>query len=80
MSLATGLHQLLGRKDVSVFKEVVPYLGEILGYGEKYKVEWTYLNKGAHEEDRVEEFDSAIVRHMLETVIKLDEAIEATSA
>ncbi|MBU9212520.1 AAA family ATPase [Burkholderia gladioli] len=77
MSLATGLHQFLSKKDVTVFQEAVPYLGEMLGYGEKHKLEWNYLNKGTHEEDRVEEFDAAIVRHMLETVIKLDEAIEA---
>lgn len=77
MSLATGLHQFLGRKDMTVFQEAVPHLGEMLGYGEKHKVEWNYLNKGTHEEDRPEEFDAAIVRRMLETVIKLDEAIEA---
>jgi len=80
MSLATGLHQFLGRKDVTVFQEAVPHLGEMLGYGEKHKLEWNYLNKGTHEEDRAEEFDAAVVRHMLETVIKLDEAIEAPQA
>jgi energy-coupling factor transporter ATP-binding protein EcfA2 len=77
MSLATGLHQFLGRKDVTVFQEAVPHLGEMLGYGEKHKLEWNYLNKGTHEGDRAEEFDAAVVRRMLETVIKLDEAIEA---
>lgn len=77
MSLATGLHQFLRRNDVTVFQEVVPHLGEMLGYGEKHQLEWNYLNKGTHEGDRAEEFDAAIVRRMLETVIKLDEAIEA---
>lgn len=80
MSLATGLHQFLGRKDVTVFQEAVPHLGEMLGYREKHKVEWNCLNKGTHEEDRAEEFDAVIVRRMLETVIKLDEAIEAQQA
>jgi energy-coupling factor transporter ATP-binding protein EcfA2 len=80
MSLATGLHQFLVRKDVTVFQEAVPYLGEMLGYGEKYPVMWNNLNKGTHEEDRAEEFDAAVVWHMLETVIKLDEAIEAPQA
>lgn len=79
-SLATGLHQFLGRKDVTVFQEAVPHLGEMLGYGEKHEVEWNYLNKATHEGDRAEEFDAAIVRRMLETVIKLDEAIEAPQA
>lgn len=62
---------------MTVFQDAVPYLGEMLGYDEKHKVEWNYLNKGTHEEDRAEEFDAAVVRRMLETVIKLDEAIEA---
>lgn len=80
MSLATGLRQFLGRQDVTVFQKVVPHLDEMLGYGEKHKLEWNYLNKGTHEEDRAEEFDAAIVRRMLETVIKLDQAIEAPQA
>lgn len=75
MNLATGLHQFLGRKEVTVFQEAVPHLSEMLGYEETHKVEWSYLNKGTHEEDRAEEFDAVIVRRMLEAVIKLDEAI-----
>jgi energy-coupling factor transporter ATP-binding protein EcfA2 len=80
MSLATGLHQFLNRRDVTVLQETVPHLGEMLGCGEKHKLEWNYLNKGTHEEDQEEEFDAAVVRSMLETVIKLDEAIEAPQA
>lgn len=80
MSLATGLHQFLSRKDVIVFQEAVPHLGEMLGYRETHKVEWNHLNKGTHEEDRTEEFDAVIVRRMLGTVIKLDEAIDAPQA
>lgn len=77
MSLAKGLHEFLSRKEVTVFQEAVPYLGKMFGNGEKHNVEWTYLNRGTHEEDRAEEFDSKIVLCMLETVIRLDEAIEA---
>jgi energy-coupling factor transporter ATP-binding protein EcfA2 len=80
MSLATGLHQFLGRKDVPVFKETLPHLGKMIGYGEKHALEWNYLNKGTHEEDRAEEFDAGVVRRMLETVMKLDEAIAAPQA
>ena len=77
MSLATGLHQFLCRNDVRVFQETLPHLHDMIGYGEKHPLEWNYLNKGTHEEARAEEFDAAVVRRMLETVIKLDEAIEA---
>ena len=80
MSLATGLHKFLDGKDVNVFQEAVPHLGEMLGYSVRHKLEWNYLNKGTHEEDRAEEFDAAVVRHMLNTVIKLDEAIGARQA
>ena len=44
MSLATGLHQFLSKKDVTVFQDAVPHLGEILGYGEKHPVEWNRLH------------------------------------
>lgn len=77
MSLAKGLHQFLNKKDVTVFQETLPHLVEMLGYGEKYQIFWTNLNKGTHEEGRTEEFDAVIVQRMLETVIKLHEAIEA---
>ncbi len=77
MSLATGLHQFLERKDVTVFQEALPCLAEILGQGDKNKIEWNYLNKGAHEEDQAEEFDAAVVRHMIETVMQLDKAISS---
>ncbi|MGL4356333.1 MAG: AAA family ATPase [Aeromonas popoffii] len=80
MSLATGLYQFLNRKDVTVFQEAALHLDEMLGYSEKHKVEWSHLNKGTHEGDRAEEFDAVIVRRMLETVVKLDEAIEAPQA
>lgn len=75
MSLATGLHQFLDRKDVMVFQGVLPYLAEILGQGEKHKTEWNYLNKGTHEEDQEEEFDAAVVRQMLETVMNIDDEL-----
>lgn len=80
MSLATGLHKFLGKKEVTVFQDAVPHLEAMLGYCEKHPIEWNYLNKGTHEEDRAEEFDAAVVRRMLDTVIKLDEAIGAPQA
>lgn len=76
-SLAMGLHKFLSGKDVTVFQDTLPYLSEMIGYGEKYEVQWNNLNKGTHEEDRADEFDAVLVRKILETVIKLDEAIEA---
>lgn len=79
MSLATGLHQFLGKKDVAIFQGVLPHLAEILGQEEKHKIEWNYLNKGTHEEDQAEEFDAAVVGRLLETLIKIDEALEKSA-
>nr|WP_315168558.1 AAA family ATPase [uncultured Deefgea sp.] len=77
MSLATGLYQLLDKKDVEVFQGALPCLAEIIGKGDRHQIKWNYLNKGTHEEDRVEEFDPVVVRHMLNILIQLDEAIES---
>ncbi len=76
MSLATGLSGFLSKKDVTVFQDALPHLHQILGEGVKHNIEWTYLNKGTHEEDQTQEFDASVVRRMLDAVIKLDEAIE----
>lgn len=77
MSLANGLYKFLNGRDVAVFQEAIPHLGEILGYRDKHKVEWNCMNKGTHEGDQAEEFDAAVVRRLLETVVKLDDAIQA---
>ena len=77
MSVASGLHQFLRKKEVTIFREAMPHLEVMLGYGEKHKIEWNYLNQGTHEAGRTEEFDAAVVAAMLETVTQLDKAIEA---
>lgn len=77
MSLATGLYKFLERKEVTVFQDALPHLAEILGQGERHKIEWNYLNKGTHEEGQAEEFEAAVVKRMIETLIKLDDAIES---
>jgi energy-coupling factor transporter ATP-binding protein EcfA2 len=77
MSLATGLHKFLERKDVTVFQDTLPHLAEILGQGEKHKIEWNYLNKGTHEEGQAEEFEAAVVKRMIDILIKLDDSLDS---
>jgi len=77
MALAGGLLKFLEKKDVTVFKGVIPELVAIIGKKDTHAVEWNYLNKGTHEEERVEEFDTALVREMLASVIAIEAAIEA---
>jgi hypothetical protein len=49
----------------------------MLGREHTHAVEWNYLNKGTHEEDRSEEFDAPLVKEMLAAVMEIDMAIEA---
>jgi len=77
MALAGGLLKFLEKKDVTVFKGVIPELVAIIGKKDTHAVEWNYLNKGTHEEDRVEEFDATLVKQMLVSVISIEVAIEA---
>jgi hypothetical protein len=55
---------------------VIPSLELMIGKQSKHPVEWNYLNKGTHEEDKDEEFDSTIVKEMLLLLIEMDTAIE----
>jgi energy-coupling factor transporter ATP-binding protein EcfA2 len=76
MSIASGLHGFLLKKEVSVYQNVIPSLELMIGKQSKHPVEWNYLNKGTHEEDKDEEFDSTIVKEMLLLLIEMDTAIE----
>jgi recombinational DNA repair ATPase RecF len=77
MALASGLLDFLSKKEVSVFRGVLPSLSQMLGRERTHAVEWNYLNKGTHEEGRGEEFDAVLVKEMLAAVMEIDAAIEA---
>jgi recombinational DNA repair ATPase RecF len=77
MALASGLHSFLEKKDVTVFQGVIPTLAAIIGRKDTHPVVWNYLNKGTHEEDRVEEFDASMVKDMFRLVTEIETAIEA---
>ena len=51
--------------------------GLTVGREKTHAVEWSYLNKGVHEEGRDEEFDLPLVREMLAVMMEIDVAIEA---
>jgi hypothetical protein len=75
MALANGLHKYLLKKEVIVFQETLPLLGQMLGREKTHMEEWSYLNKGTHEEDREWEFDIVLVKEMLTLVEQLDDVI-----
>jgi DNA repair exonuclease SbcCD ATPase subunit len=77
MTLANGLHGFLLKKEVTIFQGVIPLLAKIIGKENTHAVEWGYLNKGTHEEDKAEEFDITLVKEMLTSVMEIDAAIDA---
>jgi len=77
MALANGLHTFLSKKEITVYQAVIPLLANLTGRQKTHAVEWAYLNKGTHEENKEEEFDPVLVREMLITVMEIDAAIEA---
>jgi hypothetical protein len=60
---------------VTVFQDVIPFLAKIIGKESMHPIEWNYLNKGTHDEDKTEEFDSAVVKEMLILLKEIDKTI-----
>ena len=79
MSIAVGLHGFLLKKEVSVFQNVIPPIAKMMGKENTHPVEWNYLNKGTHEGEITEEFDSVVVKEMLALVMEIDESMEKSS-
>ena len=80
MSVASGLHGFLSKKEVSIYQNVAPLLAQMIGKESTHPLEWNYLNKGTHEEDKEEEFDAVIVKEMLTLVLGIDDAVEKGGA
>ncbi|MBR7634513.1 AAA family ATPase [Janthinobacterium lividum] len=77
MALAQGLQSFLEKREVTVFQGVISELATVIGKKDTHAIVWNYLNKGTHEEDRIEEFDSTMVNDMLKLVEGIETAIEA---
>lgn len=75
MSIASGMHDFLSKKEVSIYQNLLPPLERIIGRESRHPVEWSYLNKGTHEDEKSEEFDSTVVREMLDIVMEMDSLI-----
>ncbi|PRC94334.1 AAA family ATPase [Solimicrobium silvestre] len=80
MAIASGLHGFLNKKEVTIFQDVIPLLAKMIGKESTHALEWNYLNKGTHEEDKEEEFDISMVKEMLELVMEIDTAVEKSGA
>ncbi|EZH64225.1 hypothetical protein DH09_00370 (plasmid) [Bacillaceae bacterium JMAK1] len=72
MSTTQALRKFINTNSIDEFENVASSLKILLGMEYKNPIEWTYLNKGTHEEDRVEEFDRTIVKEMIGILKQID--------
>ncbi len=71
-----GLHAFLSKPEVSIYKNVIPILNTMIAKHKTHAIEWSQLNKGAHEEDKAEEFDKAIVKEILDLMAQIENAVK----
>ena len=73
MSTTQALRKFIDKNSIDEFENVASSLKILLGMENKNPIEWNYLNKGTHEEDRVEEFDRTIVKEMIGILEQIDD-------
>lgn len=73
MSTAQALNKIISREKINEYEDVTFSLKTLLGMETNHPFEWNYLNKGTHEEDRLEEFDRTVIKEMLELLEKIDD-------
>ncbi|WP_373470605.1 AAA family ATPase [Carnobacterium alterfunditum] len=72
MSTANSLIKYIG-KHAHEYVEIQSSLEILAGRFSKNQFEWSYLNKGTHEEERKEEFDRSVVKEIIELLITIDD-------
>lgn len=75
-SVANGLQAFLSKPEVSIYKNVIPILDTMIAKNKTHAIEWSQLNKGAHEEDKAEEFDKAIVKEIFDLMVQIEDAVK----
>ncbi len=75
-SVANGLQAFLSKPEVSIYKNVIPILNTMIAKHKTHAIEWSQLNKGAHEEDKAEEFDKVIVKEIFDLMVQIDDAVK----
>lgn len=75
MSIAQALRKYISKNSINEYKELASTLSHLLGLEHKHPLEWSYLNKGTHEEDRLEEFDRTVVQEMLKQLEEIESVL-----
>ncbi|GIO20601.1 ATPase [Oceanobacillus oncorhynchi subsp. incaldanensis] len=74
MSTAQALRKFIFKHTVGC-ENVISSLDTLLGMKSKHLLEWNYLNKGTHEEERIEEFDRTVIKEMIELLVQIDDTV-----
>lgn len=75
MSIVQALNKQLSKDTIEKFNEISPLLDTILAKNQMHSLEWSYLNKGTHDEDREQEFDRYVVKEILSLLNEIDTLI-----
>ncbi len=75
MTTAKALNKIIRKQTNGEFSEVFPLLEELVGEKYKHSIEWNYLNKGTHDEERDSEFDRSVVRDILSLLESIDDKV-----
>jgi len=67
-SVADGMRKFLNKHELAQYKDFITLLDEIMK-----EQKWKLLNKGTHEEDRDEEFDSVLAKALIRDLCKMDD-------
>ena len=75
MSTVHALRGYISKNEIEIYSALIPLFDEMLGKQQKYPVEWSYLNKGTHDEERKEDFDKSVVKAILEILEEASDII-----
>jgi len=77
MTVVRAINKFLKKHGGASCTEINEVLDYLLGIGTKSTAVWSYLNKGAHEEEGRPAFDQTIVKQIAEKMLALDKLVKA---
>lgn len=76
MTVINSLNSTIKKHKIEEYIKITDYFDYLLGIKASYNIIWQYLNKGAHDEEGLEDFDSGIVKKIVENITKVNELIK----
>lgn len=72
MTVVSALNSLIKRNSISELSEATSIFDYLIGLETQSKIIWEYLNKGTHEGEGQEDFDSSVVKEIVVKLLNLD--------